>query len=919
MDTRSQQLDTRMHARSVSRVVDWLDAPRLPWVVLALVFARVAWITLDEGTFRDDDFLGGHIALNHSLTESLLVPIDLHVVPLYRLVVGVLWRVAFSRYEVFALTLLAMHAAGLYVLYRLLRGWLDAHSSAWLLCLYAANAYVIVPLLWFSSGMHRFPFLLASLTSLLCYRNYRHSGRVAPLLGATLGCLAATLSYGKGPLSLLTLVGLELCLVEPATRRAGDQIVGPLRRWGGLVVVAVPTVAATVFLRDYQAAHSAGLHFDSGTLFAVERLCMNMLVHLPFAAPTHPQVSSAWIVLPVVALLVVSGLANRRVARIWLVFIGVLAANLAVLAISHRGASFGAAVCGIPRYRFELLHLVFLAVALALREVGDASPRMRLARPRARLLLASAVLVLTVQHALSMPALARGVERRGREYVDHLKSGLAQAVEERGGSISLRDANTPRRAMGPTFTQLPRLSDWVFLLGYPVRFGAAHPDYRVDVDGRLVPLRPQRRAPVGRAADAGKKTGAAAQPDVIVVMIDTLRTDYLSLNGYPRRTSPELEAFAATATHYQRAYAQAPWTAPSVASFLTSRYPRELGIRQEAVHLAPGTRTLARVLKEHGYRTEAVFTNRFVSSRYGFDAGFDRASQRHLADHSSVTSHAVTDRALERMREVDPATPVFLYAHYYDPHFDYRMHFGFDLGAREFGPASLGHIASIVGLRVKAFDDYDTLAARQRYDSEIAFTDFHIGRLFSGLRALGRFDDAVVVVVADHGEAFLEHGHVGHTQSLYDELVHVPLLIKAPAQTSARLEARPVALLDVAPTILQLAGLPPESSHRGVAFKPGSRARSIFTTTYRPDFQTALIQGRFKLIVNHDRHTVEMFDLEVDPYEQHRIEDERPAVEGLLRHRLDAWNDGPFKAAAGVEVRLSEREREIMRALGYGH
>ena len=413
-------------------------------------------------------------------------------------------------------------------------------------------------------------------------------------------------------------------------------------------------------------------------------------------------------------------------------------------------------------------------------------------------------------------------------------------------------------------------------------------------------------------------------PDVVVVLIDTLRTDHLSLHGYDRPTSPELVAFAQVATDYRRAYAQAPWTAPSVASLMTSRYPREVGVRDAPAKLALETRTLAAVLRQHGYRTEAVSTNILISKKYGYDVGFDRFVELYLSRAPSIpTSRLVTDSALSAAREASEAQPLFLYVHYFDPHYDYLVHPGF----RRFEPGLsredviLREAAPFHYLRAKFARDLDErrmVEARAYYDSDIEFTDHHVGRLLSGLRGLRRFDNAVIVIVADHGEEFLDHGEIGHSVALYDELLHVPLLIKAPFQTRGDRQPLPVALLDVAPTILDLAGLPPEPTHRGASLRTAGPARPIFASTFRPSPKVALVQGRFKAVLDRDAHDFELFDLLADPHEQHSLARERPTLAGMLRFQLERWDEGEFLGTTSTPATLTEDERALLRALGYG-
>ena len=410
----------------------------------------------------------------------------------------------------------------------------------------------------------------------------------------------------------------------------------------------------------------------------------------------------------------------------------------------------------------------------------------------------------------------------------------------------------------------------------------------------------------------------AKRPDVILVMMDTVRTDHLGLFGYAKPISPALDALSEIATIYGRAYAQSSWTAPSVASLLTSRYPRELGVGQHPNRLPRNARTLPRVLREHGYQTLGVSTNLFISSRYGYETDFDRFDERWLSKGAKPTSSWVTNRALDFLREARQEDPIFLYAHYFDPHYDYVLHRDFDAGAHIYGPNPTRTL-SFLGQKLRPeLGEWDMLVSRRNYDSEIAYMDHHIGRLISGLKGLGRFDNAVVVVVADHGEEFLDHGSIGHGATVYDELIHVPLLIKAPGQTQGAWHEAPVALLDVAPTIVDLSGLSEEPRHLGTSLREGRQANDIFAATFRPTAKIALVRGRHKAIIDYQANDAWVFDLWEDPYEQHSIAAEHPELTASLLWQLERWHEGEFEPSNTHAVPLTQGEKALLRALGYG-
>lgn len=428
------------------------------------------------------------------------------------------------------------------------------------------------------------------------------------------------------------------------------------------------------------------------------------------------------------------------------------------------------------------------------------------------------------------------------------------------------------------------------------------------------PARAQH-TPAGPAAQSDQRP-----PDVIIVMVDTLRADALDY-GDDSATSPALATFARSATRFSRAYAQASWTAPSVASFLTSRYPAELGMFKHPRALPAKVKTMAEVMQARGYGTVGVTTNPFITSRNGFSRGFDDWDETLMPGRYAYTSDAVTDRILNQADRVDPDTPLFVYAHYFDPHYDYVLHKGFEpdgLPAPGQDHVSIGILMPKVKHRAMELTETDLTRIRRHYASEVAFTDHHIGRLLDGLATRGRFEGAVVVVTADHGEAFTEHGHIGHTVNVFDELIHVPLLIKAPHQSEATVTTAPVALIDTFPTVLALAGLPPAPDLRGLSLTHLHQSRPVFSVTHRPRLVATVIDGTDKLIYTHalGRHT--LFDLARDPFELFGAPQSDADGSGRLADALDLWLSGLAPSTVAAPVTISTQEQALLRALGYG-
>ncbi len=428
-----------------------------------------------------------------------------------------------------------------------------------------------------------------------------------------------------------------------------------------------------------------------------------------------------------------------------------------------------------------------------------------------------------------------------------------------------------------------------------------------------------------------QRLGRRGRADLLLIVVDTLRADHLGTFGYGRDTSPHLDALAADAILWRRALAHAPWTSPSVGALLTSLYPAALGYGDSRNPVRPDDRTLylAEILRENGYRSEAIVSHTYVGARLGFDQGFDRFDEADAKGPSHVSSPSVTDKAIAAL-ERQEQRPLFLLAHYFDPHFNYRRHdrWDFDPGYDGDLPEHMGELRRAA----KTLDARDLEQLRARYDSEIRFTDEHVGRLIAALRRLGRYDDTLIVFTADHGEAFLERNDhwIGHTTTLFHEAIHVPLLIKLPGGTGGgTVIDGPVGLFDLVPSLLATldlkgpAGYDFDGRALPLADVPALRAlaeRPVFSETEtRGRWLQSVVRGRWKLIFDRQRKRMKFFDLEQDPGERHNLAaDPSPELKQLARE-LRAWNQAvdPRRPQAQQPPELTAKERERLRALGY--
>lgn len=375
------------------------------------------------------------------------------------------------------------------------------------------------------------------------------------------------------------------------------------------------------------------------------------------------------------------------------------------------------------------------------------------------------------------------------------------------------------------------------------------------------------RAPEPEAPTAVVDTDPGVARNLILISIDTLRADRMSIYGYGRPTTPRLEEIGSHGLVFDRAYSQGSNTGQSFASMQRSS--------TRAAVFTRGAPTLFHRLKDAGLRTTFINarrddawleTKRWVKYREIILDGVD--TYDHREGDPLWDADRVTDRAIEYLGSLPAGTRHATWIHYLDPHEPRKKMAPFDWGN----------------------------SASDKYDTEVAFTDLHVGRLFDYLRSSGALENSVVVLVADHGEAFLDHGMDLHGNRPYNDQLHVPLMMWAPDVAPARV-SEPVGVIDLAPSVLSYLGLEPI---------PGASGRDILRSTVLPRpifhetplnlvevsfFAYGVTVGDWKYILDVRGNTVELYDHSTDPNELRNLADARPDKARELRAVLAAWLD----------------------------
>ncbi len=383
-----------------------------------------------------------------------------------------------------------------------------------------------------------------------------------------------------------------------------------------------------------------------------------------------------------------------------------------------------------------------------------------------------------------------------------------------------------------------------------------------------------------RLGDAGGPRFENAH--VLLITVDALRPDHLGFNGYARPTSPALDALAAQSVVFERAYTAAPHSSYSLCSLMTSEYLHEtldLGLP------AP-TETLASALTAVGYHTAAFYTLGIFHTAGERLVSYEKnALGFALHDHVTYEAEALTDRVLAEVeRTVSRGEPsTFVWAHYFDVHEPYED--------TRFGSSDI-----------------------DRYDGEIRKVDAAIARLIRQARE--KLSRAVVVLItADHGEEFREHGGVYHGSSLYDEQVRVPLLVNAPGLSARRVSA-PVETIAIAPTLLELVGAPVPSSMRGDDLRPLLVGQNVdvgpafAAVTYKK----MVAHGSYKLIADLRFGSFELYDLEHDPHERENLWAKDAARSTAMRDEIYGWLDSlapPNTRTAGAAAGKSTHQQAL--------
>ncbi len=417
--------------------------------------------------------------------------------------------------------------------------------------------------------------------------------------------------------------------------------------------------------------------------------------------------------------------------------------------------------------------------------------------------------------------------------------------------------------------------------------------------------------------------------NIILIIVDALRPDFTSLvPGGPDNTPKLREMLLPDSVYFPLAFANAPWTLPSVSSLLTSRYPSFLQVENLMSRLDEAQLTLAEVLREEGYVTGAIVSHTLLTEIHGIHQGFSYFNDRNISDdfhnQAAISSPGVTDDAIDFIRK-NHENKFFLMLHYFDPHFMYLDH---DDSCPYQGPFnSWDFNQMLIAIHEGDYSPHDLDYLRCCYSSEIRFTDRHLGRLLTELKKNGLYDESLIVFTADHGEEFAEKGGFGHSTSLYNEQIRIPFMIKPPGSISSRLYPdQMVSNLDLKPTVLDLLAVKAPEGMQGKSLaRENQAARYIFSEVNHENFaykidQAAVMSAGWKLIRDNEKQSYELFDLVNDPFELNDRYAASPPILASLKANLLRWENliaREKRKPAKTRKPMSEAEKRKLKSLGY--
>lgn len=432
------------------------------------------------------------------------------------------------------------------------------------------------------------------------------------------------------------------------------------------------------------------------------------------------------------------------------------------------------------------------------------------------------------------------------------------------------------------------------------------------------------------------------QANVLLIMSDALRFDHLGCYGYSRNTSPNIDQLASEGVVFDRFYCHTSWTRPSIASLFTSKYPGELNVYANDSHLPKEPISLAQMFGSMGFKNAAAVCNAHLDPFWGFSKGFDNYIVRQDFEKVWVGSEMkenltaadasrVNASFFQQLRQYKDDR-FFFFVFYADTHAPYtppEAHQGDFVG--KYKGRFDGTIQSLERLR-QAYEkgetglEPDIAHIKNLYDACIRYVDDEVGRVVKELKRLNVYDNTLIVLSTDHGEAFFEHGYRGHGFTMYEEEARIPLIIRGPGVPQGKRVSALASMVDIMPSLVEYAGGSTEPEHglRGKSFwrkvygQVDSATESVFLDLYRLSRtlcrrQRGIVTQDYKLIEDLGTEKKLLFDLKADPKEIHNCYEERPEIVAQLKPILNGYKKWSYKPekpqVIGTDIKANQMKK----------
>ncbi len=412
---------------------------------------------------------------------------------------------------------------------------------------------------------------------------------------------------------------------------------------------------------------------------------------------------------------------------------------------------------------------------------------------------------------------------------------------------------------------------------------------------------------IGGCADVIEES----RPNVILIIIDTLCADHLGCYDYHRNTSPAIDSLASEGIMYARMQAQAPWTLPAMVTIYTGLTEKSHGCNNYGSYscgLDPELPTITTILHDEGFSTAGFVNINYLGSLFGMEKGFEHFM---IDDEGHGRAAETVDEFISWLDSEEFSEPYFVVFHLFDPHMPYDPPMGYD---RTFTENGTSGITEWIPDENGVLDPVQADHLRNLYDGEIKWTDSQLSRMFGIIREKHLAENTLIIFTADHGEEFLEHGQGGHSYNLYQQSLHVPLIITGPGIPGGVVDSATVGQFDILPTVLTYLRMPVPERVEGMDILSGNIPpdREIPSSGVRADsIQVALLVGEEKVIWSPVNNYSEMFNIVDDPGEMLHLEVDSVLLSEVLDYSVwpCLWNP--------TDHELDIMEQKRLEGLGY--